>query len=289
MRRTRFIGWRTAALLAGAALLAPAIATAQEPDTERDRENCICFDRDDGPLAGATFLRGDRARIGVMLQDNVEVDGRTGVRIEEVLEDAPAHAAGLLAGDIITAIDGEALGEDAGEGLMEIMADIEPGETVEVTYYRDGDRRSVDIVTDRMDPFQLMRSGDGFDVRVAPRMAPGGWEDRVEGRLRRPSGMRFVTPGGFLRSLAPGGLDLVEMNPGLGEYFGTDEGVLVAEVDDASELGLRAGDVILAIDGREVRDAAHVRSILDSYRPDEEITFEIVREERTMEVTGTAH
>lgn len=288
MRRFRFIGWRTAALLAGATLLVPAVVNAQEPDTDRDRENCICFDRDDGPLARAHFFRADRARIGLLLGETAEVDGRTGVRVEDVMDDAPAEAAGLMAGDVITAIDGEPLGDDATEALMGIMEDIEPGDAVEVTYVRDGDRRVANVVTDRMDRVSYLFPGGerSFDVRIAPRMRMESL-GRPGDRLHDGPDLRVMTPGRFFRSLAPGGLDLVAMNPGLGEYFGTDDGVLVADIDDDSELGLRAGDVILAIDGRKVRDAAHVRAILDSYRPDEEIMLEIVREARTMEVTGT--
>ncbi|MGK7311116.1 MAG: PDZ domain-containing protein [Candidatus Longimicrobiales bacterium M2_2A_002] len=289
MRHSRFIGRRTApVLLAGAALLAASGATAQEPEVDTQRENCICFDGDEVPLAGTSFLRGDRARLGVMLGDEVEVDGGVGVEIQDVMDDAPAATAGLMAGDIITALDGEPLGDDATEALMGIMEDIEPGDAVEVTYVRDGDRRVANVVTDRMDRVSYLFPGGerSFDVRIAPRMRMGS-RGRPGDRLHDGPDLRVMTPGRFFRSAAPGGLDLVAMNPGLGDYFGTDDGVLVADIDDDSELGLRAGDVILAIDGRKVRDAAHVRAILDSYRPDEEIMLEIVREARTMEVTGT--
>ncbi|HSG47732.1 MAG TPA: PDZ domain-containing protein, partial [Longimicrobiales bacterium] len=59
------------------------------------------------------------------------------------------------------------------------------------------------------------------------------------------------------------GVEFVELNPGLAEYFEASEGgVLVTEVSEESALGLRAGDVLLAIDGRDVRDPAHVRRVL---------------------------
>ena len=291
MRRTRFIGWRGApVLLAAAAFLTASSVRAQGQQSEvtPERENCICFDGDEGPFTGATFLRGDRARLGVLLGDEVDVDGGVGIEIVDVTDDAPAAAAGLMAGDVITALDGEPLGDDATETLMEIMADTEPGETVEVTYIRDGDRRVANVVTDRMDRFSyLFPGGDRtFDVRIAPHMGMDRL-GRSGDRIRGGPDVRVMTPGRFFRSLTPAGLDLVAMNPGLGEYFGTDEGVLVAGVGERSTLDLQAGDVILSIDGREVRDPAHVRAILASYQADEEITFEIVREEREMEVTGT--
>jgi S1-C subfamily serine protease len=82
-----------------------------------------------------------------------------------------------------------------------------------------------------------------------------------------------------------GGLDLRSLNPDLGEYFGTTEGVLVLEVPEEFGIDLRAGDVIQSIDGREVRSPSHAIRILRSYAPDEEISLEIVRQgdERTVE------
>jgi membrane-associated protease RseP (regulator of RpoE activity) len=80
------------------------------------------------------------------------------------------------------------------------------------------------------------------------------------------------------------GVEFVELNPELGEYFGTDEGILVARVAENSELGLRAGDVLMAIDGREVRSTDHARRILSSYEPEEEIRLRIMRQGSETEV-----
>jgi S1-C subfamily serine protease len=82
-------------------------------------------------------------------------------------------------------------------------------------------------------------------------------------------------------------VELVELNPELGEYFGTDRGVLVADASEESTLGLRPGDVLLAIDGREVQDPAHARRILGSYRDGEELRLRIRRRGEDMEVLGT--
>jgi hypothetical protein len=46
-------------------------------------------------------------------------------------------------------------------------------------------------------------------------------------------------------------LDLVDLNPDLGEYFGSKTGVLVVKAPSDSTIPLKAGDVILKIDGRE--------------------------------------
>lgn len=282
MRFASFDTLQRALPLALAVSLVAAPAPAQEetaPRQETERENCICFEPGTGENAFAMpLVRANRARIGVMLGGSEEVDGTTGVVVEDVVEDGPADDAGVRPGDVITALNGAVLGGEPARGIVEAMRDVEPGDTVTVTYYRDGQRRSADVVTS--DASVSMWSGEGFDVRVAPRMDA----ERLRERLGE---LNVVTPRSYMRRLWISGLELAEVNPALGEYFGTDVGVLVTDIDDDSGLGLRPGDVILAIDGRDVRDAAHVRAILDSYRPDEEITFRVVRQEREMVVAGT--
>ena len=258
-------------LVFGLALAAPAAGTAQT--AESDGNTCVCFGQAGGELGARTWV--NRARIGVFLGDAAEVDGRLGVRVDDVETDGPADRAGLEAGDVITAVEGTGLGDPPGRGLVMAIRELEPGDTVELTYYRDGDRRTADVVTTERHLFGTIAPGR-FEFR-------GAQTDELRERLRE---FNIVTPGAYLRRLSPGGLGLVAVNPELGEYFGTDSGVLVTEMDDAT-LGLESGDVILSIDDREVRDPAHVRSILDSYRPDEEITFRVMRHERELTVTGT--
>ena len=83
------------------------------------------------------------------------------------------------------------------------------------------------------------------------------------------------------------GAALEDLNPKLGEYFGTSDGVLVTDVDEDSTLGLEPGDVILEVGGREATDAGRVRRILASYEDDETITLRIMRQKREMSVQGT--
>ena len=84
-----------------------------------------------------------------------------------------------------------------------------------------------------------------------------------------------------------GGLQLEAMNEGLGEYFGTAEGVLVADVHSDSKLGIQPGDVILQVGEREVSGVGALRRILRSYDADEEVTLHIMRDRQRTTVTGT--
>jgi hypothetical protein len=108
-----------------------------------------------------------------------------------------------------------------------------------------------------------------FDFQVAPNVS---W---------RASGPWFL-PRGWLD------MELVAINPELGEYFGTDTGVLVVRGPAEDEvLGLASGDVILRIGDREVKSPEHAMRILRSYDPDEELTVDIIRRGRSQTLTGT--
>lgn len=57
-----------------------------------------------------------------------------GIYLKSVISDSPAEKAGLLAGDIITAIDDTSI--SSMESLQDVLAKHSPGDDVEVTYYR---------------------------------------------------------------------------------------------------------------------------------------------------------
>lgn len=82
------------------------------------------------------------------------------------------------------------------------------------------------------------------------------------------------------------GVEFVELNEELGEYFDTSRGVLVTEVAEEATLGLRPGDVLLAVGGRAVESPGHALRILESYMQDEEIRLRVMRQGREIEVLG---
>ena len=84
------------------------------------------------------------------------------------------------------------------------------------------------------------------------------------------------------------GAELVELNEGLAEYFEAETGdVLVTEVSPDYPFGLEPGDVLLAIDGREVRGLDHALRMLRSYERGEPIRVRVLRRGETREVEGT--
>lgn len=207
-----------------------------------------------------------RPRMGILVEPASTGSGDTeGVRIMAVTPAGPADEAGLRTGDVITHVDGVALAEEesrAYDALIRQLATHAEGDAVLVDFVRDGEARSASVVLGGPDLDHLVFRG------------PSQWEPlKHPEMLEAPSasGAGWYFPGGWLD------MELVSLNADLGEYFGTDEGVLVVRGPSDSELGLKGGDVIVAIGDRIVRSPTHAMRILRSFEPGERMILEIMR------------
>jgi S1-C subfamily serine protease len=215
----------------------------------------------------------ERGRIGILLDAERDVDS-IGARIAEVVEDGPAEAAGLRAGDVITSWNGTSLtsgdGRDPGRRLLRMARRLEPGDTVKLEYRRGTEKRTATVVAD----------DKGQHVMALPDMPrfERGFERMGHefGRMGTRLGREFD----FHIHRRQGGLELVELNRDLGEYFGTTEGLLVVRAPSDSAVPLKAGDVILAIDGRKPQSASHAHRILGSYEDGEKAKVEVLRKKK---------
>jgi C-terminal processing protease CtpA/Prc len=73
------------------------------------------------------------------------------------------------------------------------------------------------------------------------------------------------------------GLKLAEIDPGLGEYFKTDRGVLVLKARADNDLQLESGDVILQVGNTEVNSPAEFVRSLREFEAGQELSIEIKR------------
>jgi putative serine protease PepD len=64
-------------------------------------------------------------------------------RLAEVVPGTPAADAGLHAGDVITAVDGQSV--SSGEEVQSAIGSKQPGDTISLTYQRDGESHTVDV------------------------------------------------------------------------------------------------------------------------------------------------
>lgn len=213
----------------------------------------------------------DRGRIGILVDRESD---SLGARIAEVVEGGPAQKAGLQAGDVITSWNGTALstgpGRSPGQRLLRMARRLEPGDTVKLEYRRGGETRSAAVVADDKGTHALALP----DMRRLERHFEG------MGRQFDRMGRRFGEEFDIHVHRRPGGLELVELNPDLGEYFGTREGLLVVRAPLDSAVSLKAGDVILTIDGRKPQSARHAHRILGSYEDGERTKVEVLRKRK---------
>jgi len=226
-----------------------------------------------GPYA---FAFDNRGRIGVIVDTHADTTrDKVGARIEAVTPGGPAEKAGLKSGDVITRFNGTALGgvaaeddHDSGPGmkLIELARGLDPGDTVKVEYRRGTASRNATLVAEEL---------EGSLAWSLPRRAPGS--------MRRG----WIGPGDFEFSFGGpwGGIELVELNPDLGEYFGTREGLLVVSAPRDSSLNLRGGDVISTIGGRKPSSPTQAMRILRSYDPGDTVAISVTRKQRRVTVT----
>jgi len=254
-------------------------------------------------VATGTARAAGPAWLGVHVTAD-EASSKGGVLVERVLLGSPAESAGILVGDVIVEIDGHELG--APSALRERIATQSAGDRVAVVVERAGARRTLDV--------RLGERPDAGDVRafaLQPWAKPGGDADEArrhaeamkelaetlrERELDARDRLRWLDEHGAPHDLpAPRiegwlgamprpilGVELIEVTPELRRHLGTDReaGVLVGRVvaDSAAEAaGIRVGDLILSIDGEEVRTAAALASAVRS-RAGTTAAVEVLRE-----------
>lgn len=275
---------RTLMMMAMVAVpLAPLAGQTRERTASAPRARVWVNGEEVNPLE---WVANRRARLGVLLDMAAVENDSIGATLSSVTPGGPAAKAGLRAGDIITRIDGQRLvraerDQDRDDDqslaalrLIEIVAKLEPGDTVAVEYRRDRETRTASVVT-------------STERTLAMRQFPGGdftlSLPKFEGELERmpmPQFFKEEGPDGPFK-MAFGGpfadLELAPINPDLGTYFGVTEGVLVIDTPEHNTFGLKGGDVILSIDGRKARGPSSLLRILRSYEPGDVVKLEVMR------------
>ena len=221
-------------------------------------------------------IKSDRPRLGVNIDSSDKKEAVEGVGILSVTPGSAADEAGLRAGDVLTSVDGVSLSagstHDAAMKLLEIMQGVEVGDELDIEYLRDGKVGSIEVEPRLMDMHAKVYAGSPGAMMPKVMIAPG----EAKTYSFQFGGWR----GGW------GDMELVELNEGLGRYFGTDRGLLVISAPKSNAFKLQDGDVIRSIDGRDPTSVSHCMRILTSYQPGEKLTLAIMRDKQlqTIEV-----
>lgn len=253
------------AMFAAASLLAAAPMTAPAAPGDEDE-------------AGYLGVRMQRIEGG--LAEALDMAPDSGVLVSQVVDDGPAAKAGLANGDIITKFGDASIGTPS--DLHAAVRGAKAGDTVKVTYVRDGKSRSAEVALaaapDRpgrpgRGPMLRERIGAEDDTRDRPR------RDRARVHVPDIREMRLGRERGWL------GVSTQPLGGELGEYFGAkDGGALVSEVVEGSpaqKLGLKAGDVIVKVDDASIEDPADLRRAIGAHEEPAEVEVTWLRDHKT--------
>lgn len=255
----------------------------------------------------------DRAVIGVILGGETDA----GVKVLGVSPDGPAERAGMAPGDTIVAVMDQPLAGGNAEPqrlLVDALKDIEVGDEISVTVLRDGHKVPLELVASKREPFtwhswsQLATApvddpmSQVFIERIEmPEIDEAALEERMQVLRQRFSDgdweFEFEDFSDFGDAVISGtdiwigmpltrGLRMTEIEPGLGRYFDTDQGVLVLQALDDNGLKLQSGDVILRVGNINVTRPADVMRALRDVESGATLQIAIKRDRRdqTLEI-----
>lgn len=194
-----------------------------------------------------------RGYLGALIQDLDEdlaesfgFQSRDGVLIGDVVEDGPAAAAGLQAGDIVTQVNGKRV--TTASELRNLVAATPPKTELRLDVFRNGQRRTITVTTGTLD----------------------------EGRFA--SGGRSGSA-----STEELGLTVQNLTPELARRLrleGDQEGVVVTSVEAeslAERVGIRPGDLLVAVGNRTISTVTDFREALRELDPESGVRLQVER------------
>lgn len=228
-----------------------------------------------------------------------------GARVESVADGSPAARAGLQKNDVILSFDGEPVRSVA--ELVRMVRETPPGRSVQLEVFRDGSKRQVTVVTGEregagrfgafMSPNVHIRMEkiltDSARARIREQMDSARTEMEKAGReMRRSWRSGDMGPHVFMfRFGGPArlGVTLQPLSEQLGTYFGVTDGhgALISEVESGSaaeKAGLKAGDVIVKVGGKDVDGPAEVVRAIHEAKAGP-LTIQVMRNRKSRTVT----
>lgn len=185
---------------------------------------------------------------------------KEGAYINSVSEDSPADSAGFKEGDVITEFNGKKI--ETSEDLMDAVRETPPGTKATAKIVRNGENKSIAVNVGR----NRMRIPGALGAVRAPRVMVKMFGGDIEG------------------------MDLMDLNKQLGEYFEAPngKGVLVQSVEkdeNGAKAGIKAGDVIIKVGTESVSDMQDIREAIDDLDDAEKVSVELLRKGKKMTVT----
>lgn len=204
-----------------------------------------------------------------------------GVGITQIVKDSPAEKAGLRKDDVILRLDGENV--SSVRKLNRLVSELSPDQSVKVTISRGGNEQELTATIGKRNNSSMVRN---FFGNGEPRMFKWEGPDLKDFKFETPfpNTDRFPNDGRFsllLNNSRRIGVSTMSLTKQLADYFGIADGkgALVTSVTDdgpAAKAGVKAGDVITAIDGEAVDSPGDISRVINR-KKEGEVTLTIVR------------
>ena len=236
-------------------------------------------------------LEGRGVELGISIRDLDEQQLKTenGVVVEDVREGSAAGKAGIRKGDVIAEFDGERV--RSARQLTRLVGETPEGRTVRTSILRDGKRVDLQVtpetalLADRVPDreFQFAFPPERFEH-------PPGAD--AEGNQFFFDTMPPPSANGFAWMPRHGrlGVGIQDLTPQLADYFGASTGVLVNSVtpdSPAARAGLKAGDVITAINETPVNDSEALVKAVGSAGEKAELSVGYLRDKKAATAKAT--
>jgi S1-C subfamily serine protease len=263
------------------AMAAPTVEgqTRREPQPRQDR-------RIELPQARVSTIGVRLSDVTADSMKTLKLSRVEGAVVEFVNANSPAAAANVREKDVIVVFDGERV--RSASHLTRLVHETP---------------------VDREVVMAVMREGRRTELRITPVASEAGWFDPRFGDLinseevrraveearrelgrRLPEAMEGMRDGMALPNRGRLGANVQPLSADLAEYFGAKSGVLVSSVASdsaAAKAGLRAGDVITAIDGKAVASPRDLVNALPAGEGTHDVTLTIVRDKKEMTLKAT--
>ncbi len=227
-------------------------------------------DRPEAAVAQKAFLGVYLQDIDEDTQEALELESGEGVLVEGVVDGSAADKAGLKEQDVIITFDGQEV--DDSDQLRGLIAEHQPGDKVKVKVIRSGKEKNLTVA--------LGKSSDleDFEINLPDIPGPGDFHT-----------YSFSIPS-FNRARM--GVSISDLTEQLGSFFGVKEGkgALITEVVEdspAEKAGLKAGDVIVRIDGDKVNSTSDVYEALEGKEKGDQVNVEVIRDKGSHSLTVT--
>jgi len=247
--------------------------------SRQERENgALCYAVPAGRLRWVSdqLKRFGRIRYGWL---GLDLDGLTR-EVGMVAPGSPAQKAGIQAGDQLLEADGIAL--QSNEEIMRFIRSLEPEKQVRIKLLRQGKHLVKEAqITERPRPEEFDRAFADANRDWPFDIPPDSLPPRVK-KIQY-----FLTGTG-----AALGIDAIEITPELAQQFAIREGhgLMISRVypDTASaKAGIKAGDIIVRLAGKEIASNDHLRLTLQGVPKKKPVVVELYRNRQVLKITLT--